>query len=147
MDDTRTEPTKRFYFLKIGLLVLIIAAVAAEVSQRFRAYSESKQEAGAYFANEKANDLHILVLSPRLKMDARFSKIELGNTSHNNCSLLVSGHVSSDEDLEALKLLIEESHPPTRPRYYVEILPPEVLREIERFKDVQQGEANEGKNP
>jgi hypothetical protein len=86
--------------------------------------------------NMRAVDEYIPSLQPLLDRQTRFSRIRLSTFTASNGSLLVEGELESEEELDALKKLVADSHPPADVLYHVEVVPPEVrkMREENRAK-------------
>jgi hypothetical protein len=67
---------------------------------------------------------HISILRPILDKDFRFTHIRLTSYTAANGSLLVSGDLSSDQDLDALRRTVEGSNVPVEVVYQVSTATP-----------------------
>lgn len=62
-------------------------------------------------------------LKPLIANDSRFADVKLSPYTASFGSLLVSGDVASQEDVEALKAIVRSTHPPTEVHFYTRIEP------------------------
>ena len=61
------------------------------------------------------------ILRTRLSADQRFAAVRVRRST--NGSVVVSGEVRSESELDALKHLVEDAQPPRRPILLVRVLP------------------------
>ncbi len=60
------------------------------------------------------------VLEPILSADARFKAVAVSRSTHGVA--ILGGSVASDADAAALRLLVEQAHPPQKPVFVVRVL-------------------------
>jgi hypothetical protein len=70
---------------------------------------------------------HAELVAPIFREDYRFFQVRLSETTAGGGTLLVSGHVSSDEDLADLKALVKTTHPPVDITWAVDVRAPSTL--------------------
>ena len=110
--------------LQIIAIVTILGVATVLLIQRFGPFPRQMR-------NMAAAEQHIQILLPKLHQDARFTNIVLHSYTGSGGSLMVSGELFSESDLQELKTMVEVSKPPVKVVYYVPVYPPESRQDLE----------------
>jgi hypothetical protein len=103
--------------LRTIFAIVFVGTIFILLSQR---YGPRAQQA----ENMARATQHISILRPILDKDFRFTHIRLTSYTAANGSLLVSGDLSSDQDLDALRRTVEGSNVPVEVVYQVSTATP-----------------------
>lgn len=114
--------------LQITALLVIIGVSASELSHRV----QERRLTAVQLANMAAAEGHLPTLLTLLKHDGRFDEIALNEFSGSGGSILVSGTVESEDELQSLKATVLSSNPPVTVVYHVDVMPPELKKQIEQ---------------
>ena len=68
---------------------------------------------------------HAAQLQPQVRGDARFANISLGANTGDGGSLWVYGSITTEQQSNDLRRLVESSHPPVPVRYDLRMVPSE----------------------
>lgn len=114
------RPSNRLkLFGAIGVFVIGIAVLTRGIC------SVGLQERNMAKARE-----HAQLVNRRLRENVRLEHVEASEfTMHDGC-LLVSGYVVSESDLENVRVLVQNSDPPTFVKYDVQVVTQQQLEEI-----------------
>src|SRR6266404_3464340 len=97
------------------VIITILGVAAVLLIQRFGPFPRQ-------MANIAAAERHIPKLLPMLQKDSRFISIKLHSFTGSDGSLMVSGELFSESDLQDLKKIVEASKPPVAVVYNVPVL-------------------------
>jgi len=105
-----------------GLRTITLIAVGGIAFVLITQYFGPSASQGKNMALARA---HATRLQPQVRSDSRFGDISLNANTGDGGSLWVYGSLTSEQESNDLRRVVEASHPPVPVRYDIRMVPPE----------------------